>query len=246
MIVVQNKSTLVNNDAVMTMTRACATQVRYHAAPAWKLQPVPVIYMNAGSDVPPGSWVISVLDDADQADALGWHTEDQGDVIYGRVFAKPVLDHGGDALTQPLSVASVLSHEVLETFVDPHVNLLADDTKGTAYALEVGDPVESDSYTISIRPRGQTLAVPVTVSNFALPAWFDPLATSGPYDYMGKVTKPFQMTSGGYVVYLKEGQWQQKTGESYPAWKLQTKKSDTSRTARRVKNVDSVFAQVKQ
>src|SRR5215469_10773978 len=100
-------------------------------------------------------------DDAAQQDALGWHTENQGEVIFGRVFARPVLSNGGDALTKPLSVATVLSHEVLETFCDPYCNLWADNGSGTAYALEVADPVESDSYPVAVPGRGE-----VTVSNF--------------------------------------------------------------------------------
>lgn len=129
-VVVVNKSTKVTEAQVKAMTRACATQLRYHASPAWGLHTVPVTYAANETLAPPGSWVLAVLDDSDQADALGWHTEDQGDLVYGRVFASPVLDNGGDVLTKPLSVASVLSHEVLETFVDPHVNLWADDGKG--------------------------------------------------------------------------------------------------------------------
>lgn len=215
------------------MVRACAHQLRFDAAPVWKLQPIPVMYYSEHTDAPPGAWVIAVMDDADQADALGWHTEDQGDVIYGRVFAKPVLDNGGDALTKQLSVASVLSHEVLETFCDPHVNLFADDFQGTAYALEVGDPVESDSYTIFIRPRGEDATVPVTVSNFVYPSWFDAQATSPPYDHMGLVNRPFQMTRGGYVIKMTEGQVSSQFGEEYPEWRQAMKGTDTSRTARR-------------
>jgi hypothetical protein len=230
-IVVTNQSTTVSDGDVQTMTRAVAAQVKLHAAPLWAIEPVPVTYLPKESlqTAPPGSWVIAVLDDPDQADALGWHTEQQGGVVYGRVFARPVLDNGGDALTKQLSVASVLSHEVLETFVDPHVNLWADAGNGTAYSYEVCDPVESDSYAIDIDSTN------VTVSDFVTPHWFDPQAgASATLDYLGKCTHPFQLTHGGYVVILKEGKPTQKFGEAYPAWRKATKRADTSRFARRL------------
>ena len=183
-IVVTNQSTEVSDAEVQTMTRAVAAQVKLHAAPLWTLEPAPVTYLPKQSlqAAPPGSWVIAVLDDADQADDLGWHTEQQGDVVYGRVFARPVLQNGGDALSKQLSVASVLSHEVLEVFVDPHVNLWADAGNGTAYSYEVCDPVESGSYPIRID------SIDVTVSNFVTPHWFDPQASGT--EQLDKCTSP--------------------------------------------------------
>jgi hypothetical protein len=130
LITVVNKSTLVSNADVQYMVRACAWQLRYHAAPAWGKVPIPVVYAASEATAPPGSWVIGVFDDSDQAGALGWHDLAKGDVVYGRVFARPVLTHGGNALTAPLSVASVLSHEVLETFcVAPDTRVLTDDLR---------------------------------------------------------------------------------------------------------------------
>lgn len=211
------------------MTRACASQVQKHAAPAWGQLPIPVVYAATEKDAPPGAWVIAVLDNADQADALGWHTESEGDLIFGRVFAAPVLDHGGRVLSGSLSVSAVLSHEVLETLVDPHVNLWADDQNGSAYALEIGDPVESDSYEITVAGVGA-----VTVSNFVTPHWFDPQAgKEEKFDWLGKVDAPFQMTKGGYVVVRREGKQQQQFGATYPDWRRAAKLADTSRSARR-------------
>ncbi|MYS84063.1 hypothetical protein [Embleya scabrispora] len=229
MITVVNKSTRCTDDEVRAMTRACATQVQQHAAPTWGQVPIPVVYAASEQEAPPGAWVMAVLDDPDQADALGWHTEEQGDLIYGRVFAAPVLDNGGEVLSGGLTVSSVLSHEVLETLVDPHVNLWADNGNGEAYALEVGDPVESDSYEIVVRGTG-----PVGVSNFVTPHWFDPRAGEGQrFDWLGKVKAPFKMTKGGYVVVTREGKIQQHFGETYPDWRRSMKHADTSRSARR-------------
>ncbi len=225
MITVVNQSTLVSAVDARLMTRACAAQIRRHAAPAWGLLPVPVVYASSAEDAPPGAWVISILDDPDQADALGWHTEDQGEHVYGRAFARPVLDNGGTVLSGGLSVSSVLSHEVLETLIDPRCNLWADRGDGTIVALEVADPVEADSYTITV---GGTA---VSVSSFALPDWFDPQA-GGPYDWMGRTSQPFEVTAGGYVVQAHEGHVSAVFGAEYPSWRRKLK-GDPSRSARR-------------
>lgn len=226
-IFVVNKSTLVSNTDVKAMTQACATQVRMHAAPVWGLMPIPVIYTSDEKSAPRGAWVIAVLDDPDQADALGWHTEDQGDLIYGRIFARPVLTNGGAALTGTLSVSSVLSHEVLETLCDPHVCLWANDATGQMWALEVCDPVESDSYAIGT----------VMVSNFVSPHFFDAQARPGEMlDWQGKCAGPFEMSRGGYAVVIPPGnsQPQQVFGDEFPEWKKPLKQVDTSRGGRRV------------
>ncbi len=68
---------------------------------------------------------------------------------------------------------------------------------GTMIALEVGDPVENDSYEIKISKK------PVAVSNFVLDAWFDPQASlTTQRDYMNVTSGPMQMSAGGYMVVL--------------------------------------------
>jgi hypothetical protein len=227
MITVVNKSKLVTSGDVQLMTRACWKQLRDHAAPAWRMWPMPVVYASSEAQAPPGSWVIGVMDDPDQADALGWHWEDNG-VIFGRVFVRPVLDNGGDVLHKPLSVASVLSHEVLETFVDPSCNRKASMDDNTDIALEIGDPVESDSY--KVRVAGQD----ITVSNFVTEGWFDP-QSDGPYDFMRLCAQPFQLRPGGYYIkYSGGGQGQAVFGHRYPGWRIETKKTELARSARRI------------
>lgn len=229
MVAVVNKSGLCRDSQVRDMTRACAVQVAQHAAPLWGQTPIPVVYVEHEEQAPPGAWVIAVLDDADQADALGWHTEEEGDKVYGRVFARPVLDNGGDVLKRPLSVASVLSHEVLETLIDPHINLWADAGNGTAYALEVCDAVESDTYGVTVPGVGE-----VTVSNFVTPHWFDPQAADyEKFDFLGRVQRAFELTDGGYVIIRQEGKIAQQFGRNYPDWRKAMKRVDTARSARR-------------
>lgn len=235
MITLVNKSRRVVDSDVQKMARACAYQLRYHVAPAWSRLNMPVVFAKDESVAPPGSWVLGVFDDADQAGDLGWHTEENG-IFYGRVFAGPVLDNGGDALSRQLSVASVASHEVLEIFGDPTCNYYAEGPDGSwEIAVELCDPVESDSYSVKIDNHS------ITVSNFVLPRWFDTQAQGGKFDYMGLCSQPFEMSSGGYVVIKKGGKVTQEFGRRYPDWRKEMKKSALSRTSRRMAGGSSSF-----
>lgn len=226
-ITVVNHSQRVSNSDVALMTGACASQLWWHAAPAWGRTPTPVVYAVDEKSAPPGSQVIGIFDTPDQPGVLGWHTEDANGVIYGRVFAGVVLDHGGTVMAGQLSVSAVLSHEVLEDFIDPNCNLWIDVDGRRSYALEVGDPVEADSYALSIDNRS------VAVSNFITSKWADPAARSG-FDHMGRCSAPFQMAPGGYVLQMIGGQVSQVFAAEYPEWKKSMKESPLARTSRRL------------
>lgn len=232
MLTIVNKSTRVHDSEALTMARACAAQLWWHASPAWKKTPVPVVFARTAAAAPPGSVVMALVDSTDVPNALGWHDEAPNDVELGEIAVDPVLDNGGDVLRLPLSVASVLSHEVLEWFVDPHCNLFADTGQGFAVAYEVGDPVESDSYAIG--------SSDVMVSNFVLPAWFDPQAApNSTFDFLGRVRAPFEMTDGGYYVKLAEGRASQVFGRNYPEWRKAMKDRPSGRGRRLVRRANT-------
>lgn len=232
LIVVVNHSTVITNSDAYTMALAANRQLRHDVAPIWGMLPPLVTYLPA-DPVLPGSAVLGIFDDADQAGDLGWHTETAGGVVYGRVFARPVLDNGGDVMTNQLSVSSVLSHEVIEVFLDPACSLWADDFQGTSYAREAADAVESDSYAVTLGTG--TSAVRATVSDFLTPAWFDPQAAAGSeFDFMRLVRAPFQVRPTGYTILMKDGAVTQRFGAHYPAWRLATKTSPLARTAKRL------------
>jgi hypothetical protein len=227
LIAIINKSTLVSNDQVKLWTRGVAKQAREQAAVAWDIKPPKVVYRASEDTTEQGAWKIVLFDDADTAGALGYHADGPDGLPYGRVFVK---------ITQQnkLSVSSVLSHEVLETMIDPQANYWVDNwPEKTSYALEIADPVESDYYTVDI--SGTT----VEVSNFVLPAWFDPCPPAGSkFDWLGKLTKPFTMTSGGYVIIRDATSERSIFGASYPEWKKEMKLNSNSRTKRRQKMND--------
>lgn len=229
-----NNSTLVTSQQVYDMSLLWDYQARHHVAPAWGVWPPQVTYLKAASDAPAGSIVVAVLDNSDQAGDLGYHSEGPGGVQFARVFAEPVLQNGGNVFTNQLSVCSVGSHEVIEAILDPACNRWADAGGGTAIAIEGGDPVESDSYEITVGSGPG--AVTGTVSNFVLPRWFDPEAPAGSqFDWMSLTSSPFEVRPTGYVITMSEGNVSQQFGDQYPGWRRSIKDTNLSRTYRRLR-----------
>lgn len=234
LIAVIDKSAKVSTADAALMTAACNTQLRLHACPAWNRAPSSVQFVQDETKAPAGAWVIALFDNADQSEALGWHTETPAGLPYGRVFVKPILASGGTMLSGELSVSAVLSHEVLELAIDPNVNLWATAADGSDFCLEICDPVENDSYTIKLGDKR------VSVSNFVLPDWFDAVPAKGArFDYMGKLRAPFTMTAGGYVIYKRSGAVHEKFGAAYPAWKRPGKSHAAARSARRLGKIQA-------
>jgi hypothetical protein len=227
LIAILNQSTLITDDQASAMTQAIATQVRMDAAPLWDRSPAAVIFYTDPKAVPETAHGIAIVDTIqDQPQGvLGFHTEDQGGKLWGVVAAKPELDNQGQPTTGDWSVSSVLSHEVLEMYIDPNCNLWANDGQGKAYSFEVCDPVEAPTYDVN----------GVSVSNFVTPAWFDPqAAATAQFDKLGKLTAPFGILKGGYVVFESAGKEQQKFGAEFPGWRREMKSGPLARTRRRL------------
>lgn len=223
LIAVVNESTQYPTTDVQHAVDACAHQVRYHAGPAWQRTPAALILYPSEASVPAGADIVAILDDADQAGALGYHDETPSGRPYGRVFVS-VSEQAG------VSVSSVLSHETLELFIDPTCQGWEYDGTSTLYAREVGDPVEADWYHISTHDGTM-----VEVSNFVFPSWFDPQAPSrARFDQMHNVTAPFAVTAQGYVIVMQAGKVSQRFGDKYPESKKAGKEFGAARTARRV------------
>lgn len=202
-IAIVNLSKQATNDQCAIMSQACDIQLSTQAAPSWWRSAVPVTFYPDATKVPNSSSILTISDVATDPDALGYHTEN-ADRMIGYVFVNPVIQDGGGEIlplytdTVPCSVVTTLSHEVLELFINPYVNEWVDGPQikaGSEYSKEIADPVESDQYLIQVG------ADKVPVSNFILPSWFDDQAEPGQeFDFMGKLTAPFSMTQGGYMV----------------------------------------------
>jgi hypothetical protein len=202
-----NDSTVLTDAEVKKAADALQIQVSQHFEPAWGVD-ANVVFTPKGEQPPAGSWWLAILDDTDQAGALGYHDVTPDGLPMGKVFAKTDLDNH-------LSWTVTASHELLEMLGDPDVNLTAfiqhAPTTGTLYAYEVCDPVEDDQYGYAING--------VTVSDFVLPSYFEPNTaghTKGvKFDYRGELTKAVPaLLSGGYLSEFDVrhgGGWTQKT-----------------------------------
>ncbi len=222
-LAVISQSTRFSDADAATATTACAAQLRLHVAPLWDMVPASVVFYPDSAAVPASADLLVILDDADQAGALGYHAETPDGKPYARVFVGPVLDNGGAPLQGELTVSSVISHEVCEWFGDRFVNLWADDGSGTEYAVELCDPVEQDSYELA----------GAMVSNFVTKRYFDTRSPKGTQvDYLGNLDQPLSMTAGGYRLIRRAGKVRQQFGTRYPAWRRGIKEFPAARTAK--------------
>jgi hypothetical protein len=140
------------------------------------------------------AWQIVLLDDSDQAGALGYHDYTPGGRPISKVFTKTDQQYG-------YSWTVTLSHELCEMLVDPWINQLAQVSDTDLYALEVGDPVEADDLGYKIDG--------ILVSDFVLPYWFVPGA-KGQFDFRGHCDRPLQVLPGGYMSVFVSGEgWTQ-------------------------------------
>ncbi len=238
-IAVINESTLLTNEEVRKMTGAVQKQISWHVAPSWNQKNISVAFYPDKTKIPTGAWIVNMLDNADQAGILGYHSINN-DIIDGFVFAKPVLDNSGVKLHDPnnnqnFSVASVLSHEICEMVGDRYANFWADGpqiAQGSEYALELCDPVESTLYDITL-----TDGTLVSVSNFVYPTWFNPMGTvkDAPFDFLRTLSKPFSMSRGGYMIVAQAGKVSQVFSESMLEWRKELKKNEFARNKRKRK-----------
>ena len=239
LIAVINQSTLVTNAEVQTMCQAIQIQLDLHVIPAWNMKAGTIAFYSDATKVPGYAWVVNVLDNSTQAGALGYHSLDN-DLVDAFIFSQPVLSNGGVVMvfdpTNPgqYTVSATLSHEVCEMVGDRYANGFSVGTtipQGSLYAQELCDPVENDSYAITV---GTTQ---VAVSNFVFPSWFNPEAVPSknlPFDYLKKLSAPFTMDAGGYMIVASLSNEGQVTAEhvfneSMPQWRRDYVKSELYR-----------------
>lgn len=188
-----NKSTIYSDLDLPVLANALQIQITRDFAPAWNAG-AKVFYTPSGSNPSADHWTLAILDDADQANALGYHDIGVQGQPLGKVFVRTTLADG-----QKVSVTA--SHEILEMLGDPSCTLASQDAN-TFWALESCDMVESDEYEIEIPAGWAGAGTRVAVSNFGLPSWWEGYRTAGPYDFLGRLTQPLTLTPGGYMSFL--------------------------------------------
>jgi hypothetical protein len=198
-IAIVNESTAVTDAQVQQLAAALAIQVNRDWYPAWGSNPIIRFYvgykpslLEANTAIlrpPPNAWILAILDDSDQADALGYHDQTPTGQPLGKCFAKSTMQDGE-------SWTVCASHELLEMLGDPDINLGAQ-VGNLWWAYEVCDPAEDDSYGYKITLPGS--ATEILVSDFVLPSWFQSFDSPGQkYDFQGHISKPFEVLTGGY------------------------------------------------
>ena len=205
-VAVVNHSTVVDQSQLTAAVTALQEQVSEHFEPRWNAGASLLVVDATGAgqarglrateladQLPAGAWLLSILDDSDQAGALGYHELDATSTPVGKVFAKSDSENN-------LSWTVTASHELLEMLGDPYANLCGQTrADGTAVAYARGDAVEDDSLGYRIGD--------VLVSDFVFPHWFI-AGSPGPWDYGGHCTGPLQILPGGYI-----GVWDPATGK---------------------------------
>jgi hypothetical protein len=183
--------------------RALEIQLRRDFAPVWHTDGGAIV-LTTRALAHPDSWWLVILNDSDQAGALGYHQWTATGQALGKVFAATDRQYN-------LSSSVTASHELLEMAADPDVEILRGvltyNGQNRIYACEICDPVEADALGYQING--------VPVSDFVTPAWFRPGAP-GPYSFRGNVHDPLQLARGGYISWLADltQGWQQSTAQT--------------------------------
>ena len=173
---------------------AMQTFVDQYVAPVWGT-PAKLV---KSKDYLKGAWAMVFLDNADQPGALAYHDLTPDGMPQAKVFVRTTLDNH-----DLVSVSA--SHELVEMLVDPATNMMTTGPDAnTMYAYESADPVEEQSFKVN--------GIPMT--DFVYPAYFESFRTPGSvtFDRMKKVSRPFQILSGGYQIVFKNGKWSQVFG----------------------------------
>jgi hypothetical protein len=204
-IALVNHSTLLGSADVARCAAALQTQVSRDFAATWGTDARLRVTDEPADDE---EELLLLLDDASAAAAPS--PPNRGGRPCGFVLVRPCLEAGEAWQT-------AASHQLLELLADPLVNLAAEGAfqgKPALFALEVCDPVETDSYEIAGIP----------VANFVLPTWFAPapLADEVLVDFLGRLAEPFSVTPTGQASYCTEpGRWQAWFGKRCPKQRRQ-------------------------
>jgi hypothetical protein len=220
-----NESTVLTDAEIPPVMAALQKQVSGDFRPVWGVD-AELKIVAKGTQPPAESWWLVLLDDSDQASALGYHDLTPEGLPIGKVFA-------GSDLKAGTAWTVTASHELLEMLADPNVNLTVfvqnSTSAGVLYAYEICDACEDDSYSYEIDN--------VRVSDFVYPPWFESFRSEGStqFDRMNKIQNPLQLLTGGYIGVFNVASgtgWQQLTAEKRPT-NLRSRGAVGSRRERR-------------
>lgn len=209
-IAVTNASTVVSDADVKAILPALSLQVSRDLASVWSGVEADLVFVSTGAGIPQGAWALCILDDTDQADALGYHDLTMGGQPISKIFAKTDSDYGEDWRV-------TASHELCEMLCDPEIDQVVTtiyEGKSATTIREVCDAVEGNTYSID----------GVILSDFVTPNFFDSAITSGvKYDFLGALSAPMTIAQGGYMSFKDAaGNWTQVFGDRVHTWRAIT------------------------
>src|SRR3990172_2955085 len=188
-IAIINKSTNVSDGEVKNVIAAVQKQVNIDFFPHWDVA-VDLVFFDTDNenDIPSNYWLVVIIDNADIASALGYHTITNAGMPIGKIFTKVTESYG-------IPWSLTFSHEVLEMISDPYADISVfvrdSTTSGLIIAYENADACQSLQHAYTIDG--------VVVSDSIFPSWFG-FYQSEQYDFMGYITEPLSILPGGYVL----------------------------------------------
>lgn len=220
LIAVVRESNVITDALVKALIPALQTQIVRDFVPRWGGAGGQLMFFRSRLQAPKGAYLINLLDNTDQAEALGYHDLDHLGVPYSNVYVADCLRFG-------LNWSVTVSHELLEMVADPYIDqtvkVVHPNGDVYEYAKEVCDAPEDDIYAYPIHGH--------MMSAFMTPAWFDPTA-AGPYSFPPVIEKPLQILRGGYIgLRINDGDWTQSYAQGVRG--ARTFKAPESRTLRR-------------
>jgi len=196
-IAITNASTCLSDAQVEAVLPALQKQVTDEFQAYWELD-CTLSFLSKEKPLTQDWWQIVVMDNPDQAGALGYHELTSQGAPLGKIFAQLDLNSGS-------SWTATLSHELLEMLADPWINWCAFGSDNKIYALEVCDAVEADNLGYFIDG--------VLVSDFVTPAWFEPTCADR-MDFKQHLAKELELARGGYIsIFDPPNGWTQVTAK---------------------------------
>jgi hypothetical protein len=190
-IVLINQSTEIDDAEVARIAAACNIQLQNDVGPAWNIEAP--LSVTTGKSATKDSFPFYFVDEIPEApDALAYHDVEKG-IPTGRIGVKPTLAAGE-------TVSSATSHEAVELQCDIYCASWSFSNRlRCLVATEACDPVQNDTYTITVDGTA------VKVSNFVLPAYFTDDAMGNPVDHLKTLDETFAIAPGGYQIQMKAG-----------------------------------------
>ncbi len=229
-ISIVNESTLFDDAQLPVLANALQIQTTRDFFPAWGVG-AQIYFTPRGNKPTTDHWLLALLDDADQAGALGYHDVGKEGQPLGKVFVRTTLADQG-------LVSVTASHELVEMLVDPDISLCSQDGS-ILYAYESADAVEADAdgYPITIPENWTGAGEQIQVSDFVFRSWWQSYRTAGPFDFKRLLQRPLELRPDGYVGYLDlnnlRAGWQQRNDATSARARMQSRPRPGSRRSRR-------------